>query len=65
MELTQKQIPAEIRYSAQQAFDVLAGKELTIESTPDGEEMLTGSKTVPAGKSWRVVISISVVETDV
>jgi hypothetical protein len=33
-----------------------SGKELRIETSPDGEEL--GSGTVPAGKKWVVNISV-------
>ena len=62
MELVQKIVPAETRYSANGGYDIPAGKTITIESAPGGTEML--SEEVPAGKSWRVVINVSVVETD-
>jgi len=42
-------------------FVIPAGKTLKIETTPQGEEIL--SETVPAGKTWTVSISVSVIES--
>ena len=40
-----------------------AGKRLTIESSPAGEEFY--KQTVPTGKQWSVTISVVIQETDV
>jgi len=42
---------------------VAAGKELRLETTLDGVELM--SETVPAGKSWAVRFNIVIEETDV
>jgi len=42
--------------------DLGAGKSLTIETSPSGEEIL--DETVPIGKTWHVYLSISIIETD-
>jgi len=44
-------------------FDVEAGKSLKIETSPGGEDKL--DITVPAGKSWKVSMTIQIIETDV
>lgn len=43
-------------------FTLVAGKNLKIETSPDGEEVL--NETVPAGKSWTVIVSVHVREVD-
>ena len=42
-------------------FSLAAGKTLSIETSPNGEEIL--NLTVPAGKSWAVSVSVSIHET--
>jgi hypothetical protein len=43
-------------------LELEAGKELKIETTPDGEEVFAGE--VPVGKMWRVRISLYIEEMD-
>jgi len=56
-------VTAETRYSGQGSYSITAGKNLNIETSPNGEEIL--SVECPAGKSWEVTITIGIVETDV
>lgn len=42
---------------------LVAGRRLVFETSPDGEELL--NEVVPAGKLWTVTISVSIDETDV
>jgi len=44
-------------------FDLSAGKNLKIETSPAGSELL--NVTVPVGKTWTVVIDVRIIETDV
>lgn len=59
--LTDKSVPAWAGYDGMGTFVIPAGKTLKIETTPHGEEIL--SETVPAGKTWTVSISVSVIES--
>ena len=43
-------------------LDIEAGKSLKIETSPQGEEVFSGE--VPAGKVWRVRISLYIEEMD-
>lgn len=61
MQLTVKQHP-HTQKTASDTFVVPAGKTLTVETSPGGEEIL--SAVVPAGKSWLVTVVIDVSETD-
>ena len=62
MDLVQNVTPAEVRYEAHGTFTIEPGKSLILETTPDGVEMI--NEEVPAGKVWRTIISVSVIETD-
>jgi hypothetical protein len=50
------------RASAGATFTVAAGKSLTIETSPQGVEVLKAQ--CPAGKIWTVHVSLSVEEHD-
>ena len=50
-------------HTGTERFTVAAGKDLKIETSPQGEGIL--SVTVPIGKLWDVSISISITETSV
>ncbi len=39
-----------------------AGRSLTIETAPGGEELL--NEVCPAGKGWVVRVSVEIIETD-
>ena len=56
-------VPAQTVMSGENIFNVAAGKTLTIETAPAGVEYL--SKLVPTGKSWRVSVNITIVETNI
>jgi len=66
MELTTRQTtaarPPSTVSGGHEEFDIVAGKTLRIETSPGGTEVL--AVTVPAGKKWRVMIGVEVVETD-
>jgi len=53
---------ARLTYFGREDCDLPAGKVLTIETAPRGEELL--SATVPKGKRWAVQITVSIAETD-
>lgn len=40
-----------------------AGKNLKIETSPQGEELF--NREVPVGKTWEVHVTVQIVETDV
>jgi len=63
MELNETSRPATISKYASEGFVIPAGKTLLIETSPQGEDIL--SVEVPAGKQWEVVLTVSIVETDV
>lgn len=63
MELNETSKPASVSKYASEGFSISAGKTLTIETSPVGEDIL--SVEVPAGKQWEVVLTVSIVETDV
>ncbi len=44
-------------------WELVAGKSLKIETYPAGEEIL--DREVPAGKKWKVEMSVVINETDV
>jgi len=62
MELTEHSNPAVVGRSGEGRFELVAGKRLKIETTPDGAEVLDA--VVPSGKVWAVTISVAVIETD-
>ncbi len=49
--------------SGSENFELLPGETLKIETSPGGEEKL--SCTPPAGKRWRVGVSVNVSEEDI
>lgn len=56
-------VPERINYDPQTITQMVpAEKTLKIATSPDGEEFLEG--TVPEGKVWKVVITISIEECD-
>ena len=63
MELNETSKPASVSKYASEGFSISAGKTLTIETSPVGEEIL--SVEVPAGKQWEATITVSIVETNV
>ena len=56
-------IAATIKYSGSTSFNIIAGKSLIMETTPNGIDIL--DIEVPSGKQWKVSISVHVTETDV
>jgi len=56
-------IVASIRKLGVAQLDVIAGKSLKIETSPQGEEVF--NIKVPIGKVWHVEISVLITETDV
>jgi len=61
MELQNKSQAAVTKYSGRDTIIVPTGKTLKIETSPQGEEIL--SVEVPAGKTWEVDISIGISES--
>jgi len=59
--LSTESLPARTSKQGSDQLTLTAGKTLKIETTPDGEEIL--SATVPAGKTWTVTVSVHVLET--
>lgn len=56
--------PARVEYAgAQGNIIVSAGQTLTIETSPEGTEILNAE--APAGKEWTVTLRVDVQETDV
>jgi hypothetical protein len=53
--------PYVVKHGATDAI-LPAGKRLTIESSPQGEEFL--NQVVPVGKQWDVQVSVVITETD-
>ena len=60
IELTRRDF--RMKLTGADTFTVAAGKKLSIETSPRGEEML--SETVPQGKVWEVQIVVDIIETD-
>ena len=60
--LVEQEVIAKTILVGSDEFSVAAGKSLTIETAPSGEEIL--NEEVPAGKSWQVTVSVQIVETD-
>ena len=54
-------VPGKKEYSGNTSLDMTEGQELKIETSPDGSEIL--EITVPRGKSWKVLISVNIIET--
>lgn len=53
---------SEVRKDGEDTVSVAAGQTLKIETTPDGEEVL--SALVPEGKAWSATITVRILETD-
>lgn len=62
MELTKRASPATVAYQGTTWFFMPAGAHLRFQNT-DGEGNFL-SEQVPAGRQWRVAITVHVVETD-
>jgi hypothetical protein len=63
MILATHSLPASVKKTGEDGgLVILAGRRLTIETSPGGAEIL--DETVPAGKRWTVTISVSIDETD-
>ena len=60
MDLDRREFPASCRLSGSESITLMAGKRLKIETSPGGEEIL--DEEVPAGKSWKIRIAVSVEE---
>ena len=63
IELSEKVVTAKTVYDGDDSFVLAAGKTLTIETSPDGDEVY--SAEVPAGKSWSVTVYLKIEETTV
>ena len=62
MELKDISVEARSVQAGYQLFSVAAGKTLTIETSPQGEDIL--SVEVPGCKEWVVQINVQITETD-
>lgn len=62
MELNERIIAAKKEYSGATKFTIAAGKNLIIETTPSGAEIL--NTQVPTGKQWNVYLYVCAMETD-
>ena len=62
MELKDISVEARSVQAGYQLFNVTAGKTLTIETSPQGEDIL--SVEVPDGKAWNVQMNVQITETD-
>ena len=49
-------------YIGHDDFNLAAGKFLKIETSPDGDDLLTSQ--VPEGKQWRIQINVEITESD-
>lgn len=62
IELEERDIaPATIKYGSD-TFQMGAGKRLTIETSPQGVDILR--EDVPEGKAWTVNVRVEIIETD-
>ena len=55
-------ILAKVAKHGSETIDLAVGKHIKIETSPQGVEILDA--VVPAGKKWRVTISVYIEETD-
>jgi len=62
MDLLASALPATIFQVGSQSLVIVAGKRLTIETSPAGIEVLNA--TVPTGKVWSVNVRVAIQETD-
>ena len=63
IDLSAQEITAQDVYTGDDTFALAAGKTITIETSPNGDELYSG--TVPEGKAWNITIFLKIVETDV
>lgn len=61
MELVDTSQPEKTLRTGRETVVIPGGKNLKIETTPDGEEIL--NVTVPEGKTWSVQFSLEITET--
>jgi len=63
MELSEESRPARVlRRGYQSGIALAAGQLLKVETTPDGEEVL--SAECPAGKAWEAYVYVQIEEVD-
>ncbi|MBU1621850.1 MAG: hypothetical protein KJ604_20535 [Gammaproteobacteria bacterium] len=62
IELVTDEILAKTTKRGHEILDLVAGKHLKVEASPDGSEILDA--VVPEGKNWHVTVSIYIEETD-
>ena len=62
MDLTTRVIPTMTQLRGEATFTAAAGKNVKIETSPVGEDIL--DVTVPVGKLWTITVGIDVRETD-
>ena len=63
IELNETVVTAKTIYDGDDSFVLPAGKTLTVQSTPDGNDFFEGE--VPDGKSWAVTIYLKIEESTV
>ncbi len=62
--LVTRTLPTSTKLSGEETdLALVAGKMLTVETTPGGAELL--SAECPVGKAWKVSISVNIDEVDV
>jgi len=61
IELIEDSLPARTTFQGSTSVSLAAGKNLKIETSPAGEELLNAD--VPAGKTWAVTVNVYVQET--
>jgi len=62
MEFIDTIVVASVKKLGLAQLELVAGKSLRIETTPQGVEILNAE--VPAGKTWTVEMSVLITETD-
>lgn len=62
MELRDNIVPGHKTYDGKEFLEVVAGKRLSIETSPAGIELL--GIVCPAGKKWEVLIVVNIKELD-
>ena len=58
MELTDMSVPARVVSGGRGEFEMVAGKTLKIETSPQGLNIL--NEQVPEGERWRVVVNVQI-----
>jgi len=62
IDLSELNVTAKDVFTGDDTFELVAGKSLKIETSPDGDDIYEGE--VPAGKKWNVTVFLKIEETD-